>query len=149
MLPFDSYPRGGRKLLGMTTKSNARQGYGLDFMRLTGQRKCAYCEVDLTGSYEYWLTMVFDHVIPASVCKRAGIPLTWCEDFSNTVLACAACNGFCNRYRPSKEVPRVESLEEFYILRDNVFEERKKLIALRREVEREFYDEKRWEIPLA
>jgi hypothetical protein len=148
MFPFDSYAGGGRKLLGMTKKSSARQGYGLEFMRLTGQRKCAYCGIDLTSSYESWLSIVFDHVIPASVCGLANIPREWCEDFSNTVLACAACNGFCNRYIPNEAVSHVGSLEAFYDLRDKVFEERQKLIAERHESERKFFNKKPWEVSL-
>jgi hypothetical protein len=97
MIPFDSYPGEGRELLGLAKGSNCRREYGPQFMRLTGQKRCASCETDLTAAYETWLAMVLDHVVSASVCLPMGIPIEWCEDFSNTVLACGACNGFCNR----------------------------------------------------
>jgi hypothetical protein len=69
----------------------------------------------------------------------------WCEDFSNTVLACAACNGFCNRYSPSAGIVPPDTLEAFYDLRDRIFSERKIRIAERREVEHRFFSDKRWE----
>jgi hypothetical protein len=43
MIPFDSYPSGGRKLLGLAKGSNCRRDYGPQFMRLTGEKRCAYC----------------------------------------------------------------------------------------------------------
>src|SRR5215211_1072028 len=41
--PFDSYPHGGRALLGRRTGGNARWEYGLKLQRLTGQTRCAWC----------------------------------------------------------------------------------------------------------
>ena len=74
MLPFDLYPAGGRQLLGMSKGANARHEYGLKFMQLTRQTHCAYCDTGLTASYEMWLRLVLDHVIPASLCKSTHIP---------------------------------------------------------------------------
>jgi hypothetical protein len=89
--------------------------------------------------------MVLDHVVPASVCQTIKIPNEWCGDFSNTVLACAACNGFCNRYGiPAGTVPPA-TLEAFYNFRDRIFAERKKKIAEKREEERQFFSDKPWE----
>jgi len=145
MLPFNSYPGGGRQRLGPPKGSNCRREYGPQFMRLTGKTHCAYCDTDFTAAYEIWLTMVLDHVIPASVCLSMHIPSEWCEDFSNTVLACAACNGFCNRYSlPIGIVPPI-TREAFYDLRDRIFCERKKLIAERHKEEREFFKGRPWE----
>jgi hypothetical protein len=149
MFPFDSYPDGGRKPLGQAKGSNCRRGYGLQFMVKTGQTNCAYCGSDLTASYEAWLTMALDHVVPAGVCLSMGISSELSEDFSNTVLACAACNGFCNRYRPGGDFNidplTIEKAETFYDLRDRIFAERKQRIALRHESERLFFAERRWE----
>jgi hypothetical protein len=139
MLPFASYPGGGREPLGQWKGSNARREYGLAFMRLTGQRRCAYCDVDLASTYEGWLTLVLDHAIPVSVCKQAGMNWEWYWDFSNAVLACAACNGFCNRYQPSFTVSLPATREAFYDLRDRIFEERKARIAHRHAEERRFF----------
>jgi len=51
LLPFADYPNGGRKRLGIPRNPyNARRGQGLHLMKkdMTGQRRCAYCGVDLT-----------------------------------------------------------------------------------------------------
>lgn len=145
MLPFDKYPGGGRQLLGLEKGSNCRHEYGAAFMQLTGERVCAYCDTDLTKTYEACLSIVLDHVVPASVCVSSLIPTEWCEDFSNRVLACATCNGFCNRNKLPVKIVRPEVLESFFDLRDRIFDERKKLIAERHERERRFFEERHWE----
>jgi len=147
VLPFDLYPEGGHQLLGAPKGANARQEYGHKLMQLTGQRHCAYCDTDLTATYQVWLTLVVDHVIPLTLCKSTHIPENWCWDYSNMVLACAACNGFCNRYSPSFTIAPPETLEAFYSLRDRIFGERKKLIAKRHDAERQFFNERSWETP--
>ncbi len=142
MLLFESYPKQGRDLIGAFVGSNCRQGYGLKFMKETGQTCCAYCGLDFT-KYENWLQMALDHVVPVSVCKGMSNPdiEKWMNDGSNRVLACATCNGFDNHYQPvSQEYPR--SLEDFYDLRDRVFVERKKRIKERIEKERHFFETK-------
>ena len=70
MLPFDFYNEGGRKPIGIFTGGNCRRGYGLKFMQKTGQTSCAYCGLSLIASYETWLNMAIDHVVPKSVCKN-------------------------------------------------------------------------------
>lgn len=146
MLPFDLYPGVGRQLLGAPKGANARHEYGPKLMRLTGQKRCAYCNSDLTATYQMWLTLVVDHVVPIKLCKSAHIPEEWCWDYSNAVLACAACNGFCNRYSPTFVPP--DTLQDFYDLRDRIFDERKKLIAARHEEERRFFNGRSWEAPV-
>jgi hypothetical protein len=147
-LPFDLYPHKGRQLIERSWRgSNARHDYGLVFMKVTGQTRCAYCEVSLIGSYEAWLSLVLDHVVPSSVCIAAKVPDEWCGNFSNAVLACAACNGFCNRYKPSDATLTSGTLEAFYDLRDRIFVERKKLITRRRAEERQFFEKRHWESP--
>src|SRR5688500_9912407 len=119
MQPFDSYPQHGRALLGVVKGSNCRRDYGLRFMQITGQTSCAYCGRDLVNSYENWLNIALDHVIPTSVCNGFGLPADWIDDCSNRVLACSSCNGFLNRYKPSLDVACPVSLEEFFNLRDH------------------------------
>lgn len=101
MLVFDQYPERGRTLLGIMRGATCRRDYGAEFIRITGQRACAYCGEDLLARFDLWLSTVLDHVVPVSVCKAMQIPNKWCHDYSNAVLSCAACNGFCNRYKPS------------------------------------------------
>jgi hypothetical protein len=83
LFPFENYPNKARSLLGRVTGDNCRHGYGLKFMRVTGQTKCAYCGLDLTATYENWLTMALDHVIPHSTCLTWELPDEWREDQSN------------------------------------------------------------------
>jgi hypothetical protein len=146
-LVFDQYPGGGRKSLGTARGSNCRAEYGAEFMRITGQTKCAYCGTDLTASYEVWLTMALDHVVPTSICKIMDIDRAWCDDYSNMVLACAACNGFCNRYNTIPETGRIESPGDLYDLRNRIFLDRKLKIEARHVSERKLFAKRPWERP--
>jgi len=113
-------------------------------MQKTGQTQCAYCGLDFTTLYQSWLQLALDHVVPVSVCLTFGVPLEWQEDCSNKVLACAACNGFRNRYKPTIQVTAPVTLSEFYDLRDHIFAERKTLIEARHESDRAFFDSSPW-----
>jgi len=145
MQPFDSYPHQGRALLGVVRGSNCRHGYGLQFMQITGQTNCAYCDRNLVDRYENWLDMALDHVVPTSVCGGLGVIADWVDDCANRVLACAACNSFKNRFKPSYEIACPLSLEGFFNLRDSVFAERKSLIRQRHDDERSFFERRLWE----
>ena len=145
MLPFDGYPGSGRVLLGATPGGTCRREYGLVFMRKTGQTCCAYCGLNFAARYEDWLQMAIDHVVPKSVCGALDIPILWYEDCINKVLACAACNGFDNRYKLPETDVCPATLEEFFILRDRIFSERSERIARRHSKEREFYNLRPWE----
>ncbi len=97
--------------------------------------------MDLFSTYERWLLLQVDHAVPTSVAKNLGIPFDLYEDLFNLVLACAACNGFDNRYRYRVDVPSLAAwtVEEFVALRDAVFAERTGRIAARRDVELAFF----------
>ena len=142
MSPFDRYPGGGRKPFGRRRGDTARQGYGLQLRRETGERSCAYCGLDLFSDYDRWLTLQVDHVVPLNVAADLGVPLDLYEDMFNLVLACAACNGFDNRYRYRVGLsPQATwTVEAFVALRDTVFTERCKRIEVRRAAERAFFD---------
>ena len=140
-LPFASYPDDEVELQRpIWVGSNCRRGYGLDYIRKTHQSCCAYCGTDLTGQYDAWLTMVLDHAVPINVCKQLDIISNgWCRSLANAVLACVACNGFCNRYRAVSE-RRPETFREFRAMRDRIFVDRRRLILGRHKVEQGFYD---------
>ena len=142
--PFESYPGQGRALLGKCSGANCRREYGLKFMRRTGQRHCAYCGTDLTSTYDRWLSMAIDHVVPVSVCRRLNIPSEWAEDCVNKVLACGACNSFENRFSALELVDCPTDLETFIAIRDRLFIQRKLLIARKHVAEREFFDGSPW-----
>lgn len=144
MMPFDSYPHGGNRLLGRRSGANCRHEYGLRLQRLTGQENCAYCGLRLVDSYEHWLMMSVDHVVPTRTGTVFMISTDWLEDYSNHVLCCSACNGFGNRYTLMPDTRSPSSIEEFFSLRDRVFLERKTLILLAHEKERAFFEKKPW-----
>ncbi len=144
MMPFDSYPQNGRELLGRVKGSNCRHGYCLQFQQVTQQTSCAYCGMSLVDSYERWLTMALDHVIPLKTGLSICIPAEWIDDCINKVLACAACNGFQNRYKLPEGTPCPSALSEFVELRDRTFDERKVLVSRSHEQERLFFDSQPW-----
>jgi len=142
-LPFESYPYQGMELLGRVRGSNCRYGYGLKFMQLTGQTKCAYCGIDLTANYNTWLTMALDHVVPLNTKKLWGLPEEWLEDYTNRVLCCTACNNFDNHYTP-KDFQCPSTLEEFFHVRDAIFVERRRRIQDRHKQELAFFNQQPW-----
>jgi hypothetical protein len=141
-LPFTTYPGGGRDQLKQRPGWNTRHVDGPEFMRITGAKTCAYCGLDFTARFEDWLTMVLDHVVPRSICRNMEIDATWVWNYSNAVLACAACNGFCNRYKLEVDCTVPMTLPEFYDLRDKIFRERQLLILARRAQERTYFETK-------
>lgn len=143
-LPFDSYPNGGRQLLGRRSVTNSRRGYGLELRKLTNQTCCVYCGLDIYASYENWLLLQVDHVVPTTMGKRLGIPSGWLEDFSNLVFACSGCNTFANQFDDKSVEKTPESLDEFYNLRDRVFLSRKPIIEECQRREREFFESAPW-----
>lgn len=147
MYPFDTYPLQGRELIGRLRGDGCRRGYGLDFMRKTGLTQCAFCaEVDFVADYRAWLSMAVDHVVPVSVCIKLGIPDDWREDCSNRALTCAACNGFRNRYEPKLAIPLTWSLNQFFAFRDQVFVERRQIVAEAHAADREQFEQIRNEM---
>jgi 5-methylcytosine-specific restriction endonuclease McrA len=50
---------------------------------------CRYCNVDLSASFNLWMSATVDHVIAVS----AGGP----SNIKNLVLCCAACNSMLSR----------------------------------------------------
>ena len=131
-LPFDSYPKEENELLkSIWGGGNFRHGYGLKFIQKTGQNRCAYCGA-LISQFNTWLTMTLDHAIPISVCKKLDIEMAWCRSLANAVLACGACNGFCNRYKAPADTLRPETFTDFRALRNKIFLDRKHCIEKRR-----------------
>jgi hypothetical protein len=117
----------------------------LALQQLTGQTRCAYCDINLVDDYYHWLLMSVDHVVPRGEAQRLGIPDQFYEDVINLVLCCAGYNGFGNRYRCSAEFTSDWSLETFLNLRDRVFADRSQRIALRRASEMQLFAARPWE----
>jgi hypothetical protein len=146
MAPFNRYPHGGRVLLGPvnTADGNCRRGYGpAVFTRCGG--KCVYCETDVHGTYEAWLQISVDHVVPDFTVRR-GWPTEWVRDAINLVTCCRTCNEFSNDFY-SKNWPEPlpvcpVTLEQFCDIRDRFFDEKRALTLKRRAAERAWYT--RW-----
>jgi hypothetical protein len=144
-LPFNSYPSNGREILPLASGSNCRHEYGLRHQRLTGQSNCAFCGRDFTKSYDNWLMMALDHVIPAVVCKAMDLPKKWMDSHSNRMLCCSACNGFKNRWEPDDPLVCPETDARFFDMRDAVFIARREEVRERYAEEERFFDSKPWE----
>lgn len=124
MLPFDEYPGNGRQLLGKPSSGDGtcRHGYGPPIFELSGTT-CVYCGRDLKSSYESWLDISVDHVIPLSVSADWSRQRNdWIWDKANMVTCCRACNEFFNRHKVNDPLPR--DISEFFDLRDRVFREK-------------------------
>ena len=137
MEPFDHYPRKGKQPLGIPPKGNniARRDYGPYTFQDCGYA-CAYCGQDLGASYESWLSISVDHVVPISTRwyeAREG----WIEDRFNRVTCCRACNEFLNAYRCRYKKPN--DVAGFVQIRDKVFLGKRQRAKDRHQVERTWY----------
>jgi hypothetical protein len=138
-LPFERYFGGGRRLLGSPAggDGSSRRGYGVPVFRECGTR-CAYCGYDMEGSYESWLNLSVDHVIPDGAARRLGYPREWVADTANLVTCCRACNEFLCHWKLSDPSPA--TVEEFFDLRDRHFREKRQWVLQRHQSERTWYD---------
>lgn len=136
-LPFRRYKGGGRTPQGKPRQGNAtaRHGYGPPVFEQCGYA-CAYCDLDMAASFEAWLQLSVDHVIPRQMAK-AGWQAALVEDITNLVTCCRACNDFGNRYTVTGPPPA--TTEIFYDRRDQVFLERKAMILAKRQQERAIF----------
>jgi hypothetical protein len=116
---------------------SCRRGYGPPVFAQCGTA-CVYCGRELGDSYEAWLDVSVDHVVPGETVKRLGYSGEWIEDIANIVTACRACNEFLNGYRVSDPAP--ETLEQFFVLRDRHFLAKQAWVRARHERERESYE---------
>lgn len=93
------------------------------------------------AAYEAWLNLSIDHVVPAGDGRRLGYPVEWFEDITNLVTCCRACNEFLNGFRVTEPPPL--TVEEFFDLRDLVFEHKREWVLTRHATERAWYDSSR------
>jgi ADP-ribosylglycohydrolase len=137
-LPFARYTSGGRALLGRPRQGDvtARHGYGPPVFEECGYT-CVYCGLDMEHTYEWWLQISVDHVVPRNAVSR-GYPAEWIEDIANLVTCCRACNEFGNQFTVT-DLPSANA-EAFFDLRDQVFAIRKANILARHATERAWYE---------
>ena len=96
--------------------ANCRNGYGVPVIKYW-EPSCAYCGKDLMESYDNWLDLSVDHVVPICCQKTWGPECReWIESMANAVPCCRACNEFLNGFRAPETAPASES--EFISLRN-------------------------------
>lgn len=91
----------------------------------------------MAASYEGWLQLSIDHVVPQQA-QRLGFPAEWILGATNIVTCCRPCNDLFNRDPGPDPVPP-PTLESFYDLRDRMFLARRDRILTRREMERAWF----------
>jgi hypothetical protein len=122
MEPFKNYRGNGKQLLEpLVIQGTCRRDYGRIVLKECGGF-CVYCGRNLTESYEAWLSLSVDHVIPIST-RWVKDREDWIYNLINCVTCCRACNEFLNHYEVRDEMP--ETLEAFCDLRDNHFQRKK------------------------
>lgn len=113
-----------------------RGGYAIPVVERLGTR-CAYCDRDLFASYEDWLNLSVDHVVPRNAAA-AGIPVEWIEDLLNHVPCCRACNEFLARYQVTVRAP--DDIAGFVALRDSTLTAKRIHALGRHRIEHERFD---------
>jgi len=135
LLPFGRYAGGGERLLGELRNGSCRYDYGPPVFDQCGT-VCVYCFRELGESYEMWLNLSVDHVVPAGT-PWEGEAADWLQDVINCVTACRACNEFLNGYRCKATQPK--TIAEFTAIRDQAFREKLLAAEARHAEEREGY----------
>jgi hypothetical protein len=107
--------------------TDSLRGYGYAIHRRDGFR-CRYCGIDGSGSFETWLTLSVDHLLPKGHPRR--------EDAEFKVTACMFCNTADNRYfdRASERGVRFEGLTP-----DQLVAQRRKYVNSTRDEYRAFW----------
>lgn len=92
--------------------------------------KCRYCGMDGTGSFDDWLRLSWDHLLPKDHEKR--------DDHDFIVTACMFCNTADNQYfrHAEKRGLRFDGMTP-----DELVEQRKPYVMKTRQSYREFWDE--------
>lgn len=142
--PFGSYPEWLKDNPRCLAGTACRTGYGLMLQQITRQTSCAYCGMSMVDTYEHWLLMSVDHVIPGYMAKHEDWR-EWVDNANNMVICCSACNGFLNRFPMGTAPQAPTSFEEFAALRDSVFCQKRAQARARHERERGAFDGKPWE----
>lgn len=81
----------------------ARHGYGVEVFE-RDQFRCRYCDLDMRSTYQNWLQLSVDHVIPHQMAKL-DYPADLVEDRANLVTCCRSCNDFGNRFVVTESRP--------------------------------------------
>jgi hypothetical protein len=148
MEPFDGYPdwlRDNPRCLG---GGNCRTEYGLRLQQITGQRSCVYCGLSLADTYEHWLLLSVEHVLPQQTMSRGPEWKQWVDNVYNLAICCQPCNTLLNGFRLAPEVGAPTTYDGFFALRDAFFSEKKAYVQKWHEAQRRIFDTKPWDRPL-
>ncbi len=95
--------------------------------------KCVYCGRKFKDSFEDWMLLTVEHVIPYKELKKEGNHRE--NDMENKRCACRTCNNMSTRLVAGFEKLRFEERIK------KVLNKKKRDILKRREKFRQFYDE--------
>jgi hypothetical protein len=111
----------------MPKPDDALRGYAYEVLKRDGFR-CRYCGLDGTVSFDNWLALSWDHLLPKGHPRR--------DDSDFIVAACNFCNGADNRYleRCVREGLCFDGLTQ-----DELVERRRLAVNATRSVYREFW----------
>ena len=115
----------------MAYSSESLRGYGKEVLERDGW-KCRYCGINCSTSFELYLQLSVDHVIPWHQQNEVSVKL---GDMRNMVACCRACNSFENR--SSYEIPEGVPFEQQV---EAVFAQKRARILAKREEWRPFYE---------
>lgn len=143
--PFASYPIWRPEAAGADSRRQMPPRVWLEAPAVYRAHQMRLLRDEPGDTYEQWLTMAYDHVVPSSVCSSHGLAALFSNDIINHVLTCAECNGFKNRWAPEEPFSCPTTVEAFVGVRDRIFAVRCKRILERRELEERFHEHKLWE----
>lgn len=94
-IPFERYRGAGRELLERPPlgDGSCRRGYGPPVFSECGTA-CAYCGREMGESYDSWLDLSIDHVIPGNTVKRLGWRREWIDDLATSSPAAGPATSF-------------------------------------------------------
>lgn len=104
------------------------RGYAYEIHKRDNFR-CVYCGVDGKESFDVWLTLTVDHLLPKGHPHR--------DDADYVVTACAFCNVAENRYFDKAQKLGLTFDKR---TRDELVEQRRKFVLDRREEFRAFWE---------
>ena len=114
----------------MAKFTDALRGYAFEILRRDGFR-CQYCGLDGTQSFESWLSLSWDHLLPKGHPSR--------DDHEYIVTACMFCNTADNRY--FDHGPK-RGLKFDGLTRDELVRQRRLYVEATRRSYREFWEAK-------
>ena len=112
----------------MAKFSDALRGYAFSIHKRDGF-KCRYCGLDGAESFDNWLTLTWDHLLPKGHQNRDN------PDF--IVTACSFCNTADNRYF---DLAKQRGLQFEGFTPDELVEQRKPYVLTTRKKYKEFWE---------